>query len=455
MLLMGRRRTQPRTAAHRRAGTAGVALLCAGALAFTSAQATPTAADPSKEKRKVDAQVEQLRELLDDTNQDLAAAYIALEETKGKLPAARTALAHAVSETLAADRANSVAAQELQAARASEDKAQEQLDTTTSQVSASRTRVAQFAAQVYQEQGFGQLDMALSRTDPSSSPTGSRSSTPSWTCRARRWSAWPPSRPASPPWRTTCPPYEQTRRRRRSRPRPPSDARQDARDTAAQAKADPTSSRRARPHRPAPSQTSVAGQGPARHDAGRAGTPQESSHPTRRGGTQAAAARRVAEARKAAADRAKKATSPRMSPRSGGDEAPRRASGYLSAPSSGRISSEFGQRFHPIYKYWKLHAGRDYAAPCGSPIRAAASGTIIMAGDGGGYGNRVVIDHGIVSGEGLATTYNHMQSIRKRSGTISRGEVLGYIGTTGTSTGCHLHFETLQNGDFVDPRRWL
>jgi transcriptional regulator of met regulon len=79
MVLMGRRRTQRRTAAHRRAGTAGVALLCAGALAFTSAQATPTAADPSKEKRKVDAQVEQLRELLDDTNQDLAAAYIALE----------------------------------------------------------------------------------------------------------------------------------------------------------------------------------------------------------------------------------------------------------------------------------------------------------------------------------------------------------------------------------------
>ena len=456
MVLMGRRRTQPRTAAHRRAGTAGVALLCAGALAFTSAQATPTAADPSKEKRKVDAQVEQLRELLDDTNQDLAAAYIALEETKGKLPAARTALAHAVSETLAADRANSVAAQELQAARASEDKAQEQLDTTTSQVSASRTRVAQFAAQVYQEQGFGQLDMALSRTDPQQfadrialvdtvmdvqSETMERLATEqaSLTALEDHLSAL---RADSAEKKKQA---EAALRRA-----------QDARDTAAQAKADLDQLAASQ----AAQARSVADKLVA--DKARLATMQAEQERLKKVLTQraaearrAAAARRVAEARKAAADRAKKATSPRMSPRSGGDEAPRRASGYLSAPSSGRISSEFGQRFHPIYKYWKLHAGRDYAAPCGSPIRAAASGTIIMAGDGGGYGNRVVIDHGIVSGEGLATTYNHMQSIRKRSGTISRGEVLGYIGTTGTSTGCHLHFETLQNGDFVDPRRWL
>ena len=78
-----------------------------------------------------------------------------------------------------------------------------------------------------------------------------------------------------------------------------------------------------------------------------------------------------------------------------------------------------------------------------------------MAGSGGSYGNRVVIDHGLVSGEGLATTYNHLQSIRKWSGRVSRGQVIGYEGSSGRSTGCHLHFETLENGEFVDPRSWL
>ena len=88
-------------------------------------------------------------------------------------------------------------------------------------------------------------------------------------------------------------------------------------------------------------------------------------------------------------------------------------------------------------------------------MRAAASGTIILAGPAGGYGNRVVIDHGIVSGESLATTSNHLRSIRRWGGHVSRGQTIGYEGSTGTSTGCHLHFETLENGDFVDPRTWL
>ena len=112
-------------------------------------------------------------------------------------------------------------------------------------------------------------------------------------------------------------------------------------------------------------------------------------------------------------------------------------------------------RFHPIYQFWRLHSGRDYAAPCGSPVRAAASGTVILAGSAGGYGNRVVIDHGLVSGESLATTYNHLRSIRTWGGHVSRGETIGYEGSTGSSTGCHLHFETLENGEFVDPRKWL
>jgi murein DD-endopeptidase MepM/ murein hydrolase activator NlpD len=112
-------------------------------------------------------------------------------------------------------------------------------------------------------------------------------------------------------------------------------------------------------------------------------------------------------------------------------------------------------RFHPIKHIWKLHTGRDFGAPCGTPVHAAASGDIISAGWGGGYGNRIVIDHGLVKGVGLATTYNHLTSISRGGGHVSRGQLIGYSGTTGTSTGCHLHFEVLENGNFVNPRKWM
>jgi murein DD-endopeptidase MepM/ murein hydrolase activator NlpD len=112
-------------------------------------------------------------------------------------------------------------------------------------------------------------------------------------------------------------------------------------------------------------------------------------------------------------------------------------------------------RFHPIYQEWRLHAGRDYAVPCGTPVYAAASGTVIMASYTFGYGNRVVIDNGLHRGVGLATTYNHLSSFAVGGGSVSRGQLIGYSGNTGTSTGCHLHFETLENGGFADPRRWL
>src|SRR6476620_5404878 len=142
------------------------AIRCAVALATSSAAAVPAGSDPGKDKRRVDAQVGRLKDQLDETSSDLAAAYTALQSTQNKLPAARTVLEKAQNAAAAADRANSVAAQELEAAQASEKKAEDKLASTSKAVASSRTRVAQFAAQIYQEQGFGQLDMALSSTDP-------------------------------------------------------------------------------------------------------------------------------------------------------------------------------------------------------------------------------------------------------------------------------------------------
>lgn len=113
-------------------------------------------------------------------------------------------------------------------------------------------------------------------------------------------------------------------------------------------------------------------------------------------------------------------------------------------------------RLHPVLGIWLLHSGLDYGAPCGTPIRAAADGTVFGTLYDGSRGNYVVLDHGVQRGVNLTTAYLHLESFAVSSGqSVSRGQVIGYEGTTGTSTGCHLHFETRENGTPVNPRNWL
>lgn len=114
-----------------------------------------------------------------------------------------------------------------------------------------------------------------------------------------------------------------------------------------------------------------------------------------------------------------------------------------------RVASGFGYRIDPIYKDRRLHAGLDFTAPIGTPIYAAADGVIKDAGfNTGGYGNRVVVNHGF----GYETLYAHMVRIKARVGTrVKRGEVIGYVGSTGKSTGPHLHYEVHKNGTQLDP----
>lgn len=121
----------------------------------------------------------------------------------------------------------------------------------------------------------------------------------------------------------------------------------------------------------------------------------------------------------------------------------------ISNRSLNRVASGFGYRIDPIYKDRRLHAGLDFTAPIGTPIYAAADGVIKDAGfNTGGYGNRVVVNHGF----GYETLYAHMVRIKARVGTrVKRGEVIGYVGSTGKSTGPHLHYEVHKNGTQLDP----
>jgi murein DD-endopeptidase MepM/ murein hydrolase activator NlpD len=114
-----------------------------------------------------------------------------------------------------------------------------------------------------------------------------------------------------------------------------------------------------------------------------------------------------------------------------------------------RIASGFGYRIDPVYKTVKLHPGLDFTAPAGTPIYATADGVIELAGNrGDGYGNVVIINHGF----GYKTLYGHMYRIKARSGQrVVRGEVIGWVGSTGKSTGPHCHYEVIKNGNKIDP----
>ena len=126
-----------------------------------------------------------------------------------------------------------------------------------------------------------------------------------------------------------------------------------------------------------------------------------------------------------------------------------RQSGGVQQPVPGRITSNYGLRMHPILGYQRMHRGLDFRAGYGTPILAAIDGTVGRAGWAGGYGRQVRLNHA----NGLATSYSHMSRITVRPGArVRQGQVIGYVGSTGLSTGPHLHYEMYRNGRTINPR---
>ncbi|MFI2752980.1 peptidoglycan DD-metalloendopeptidase family protein [Cellulomonas sp. P22] len=120
------------------------------------------------------------------------------------------------------------------------------------------------------------------------------------------------------------------------------------------------------------------------------------------------------------------------------------------------VTSEYGMRLHPTLGYVRLHAGIDLRTYCGTPIYAARAGTVLWAKSRYGFGNQVMVDHGLVNGSSVMTSYNHMTSFVVRGGqSVGQGTLLGYSGNTGTSAACHLHFEVYVNGVTQNPRPLL
>lgn len=137
---------------------------------------------------------------------------------------------------------------------------------------------------------------------------------------------------------------------------------------------------------------------------------------------------------------------------SGGADVPTASSGELARPYSGPQTSGYGWREHPIYGDRRFHAGVDYGGPTGAKFWSAGAGVVVSAGWRSGYGNAIVIDHG----DGLATLYGHASALFVTAGQyVKRGQVIGAIGSTGYSTGPHLHFEVRRDGEPQDPNRYV
>jgi murein DD-endopeptidase MepM/ murein hydrolase activator NlpD len=406
----------------------------ASVLALSMTLVAPAAqAGPRDRKRSVDHSISQLRSDLEDTSADLTRAYLRLKAIQKQLPAARATLLAAQRDVADATAKDAEVGRQLAVSQANEQKALDQLAANATKSEKTTSTLGGIARQAYQTSGLGQLSVAL---DATSVQDLADRMVLADTAMRLQGDALAELQAIAAQTAATKARLVAVREQ-----------------TAALKKQAEASLARAQQAEKA------AAAAKARVDALLADQKKQVSHiesrkaaERRRLATLQAEQRKLQRQLAELARRARARAAAHHQTTSSGTS----TNGYLSRPvDGGWISSEFGNRYHPILHYWRLHAGMDFAVPCGTPVHAAAGGTVVSAGWAGGYGNRVVIDNGYQRGVGLSTTYNHLSQIVVHGGHVSRGQLIAYSGTTGESTGCHLHFETYENGVPKNPRRWL
>ncbi|MBK6871601.1 MAG: peptidoglycan DD-metalloendopeptidase family protein [Kineosporiaceae bacterium] len=416
-------------------------LTCAGMGPVGAAQAAshPLADDIDQRKKDVDSAIADLRESLEGANADFVEAAIALKRAEQNLVVARASLATAQGRLAQATAQDAHLAAQLEVARAEEGKAERDLQAQATAEDETRKALGDIARQAYVGSDINGLSILLQADSPEH--LSERLAYAGAALRAQNGAI---DRLA----------VQQAEMRARG-------SRLAAvRAQIAELKRQSTlvvAARRAAEQQAATAEAEVTTlvatqQGAVTTIQGKIAAEKKrlDELAAEQSKLRAILAERARKAREAARKRA------RQGGGGGGDSGGQRASnGFFGYPSSGRISSGFGMRYHPILHYSRMHTGTDFAAGCGTAVYAAADGEIISAGWAGGYGNRVIIDHGLVNGADLATTYNHLSRIVRGGGSVSRGQVIGYVGTTGLSTGCHLHFEALVDGNYANPMRWL
>ncbi|WP_436775439.1 peptidoglycan DD-metalloendopeptidase family protein [Yinghuangia sp. YIM S09857] len=420
----------------RRLGLLALIAATAAAIGWGTAHADD---DPRDDKKRVDAQVRDVRADLDGSASRLAAAEAAYAEANTRMPAAQAALAEARGRLDAARMKDADTRRRLQIAVEDEARAQEQLRDIESAMTEMRDELGRVARRAYQQGGLNQLSVIMKAETPAqllSRLEGFRS-----VLRADQGTLD----------RLTRVHHETDGRQKelaRARERVETE-----RDAAAERLAEVTA---------------------LETEAATASAAVERLVEQRRAALATAQSEKAADQQRYEALVVEQrrltelvnrfnAPSPQRGGSSGtggsgstGASGGRGQGGALSYPIDADVTSRFGMRFHPILEYVKLHSGTDFGAAEGTPVRAAREGTVIAAGYNAAYGYRVVVSHGQVGGVALTTTYNHLSRIDVGEGErLRRGGTVGLVGNTGYSTGAHLHFEVLVDGEFADPMAWL
>jgi len=413
----------------------GVVLAAVFALGLVPLRLVPqSSADTVGDKKKLDAGIARLRTELEGTSRDLAGAFVALQRTRALLPGARKALNAAAATQRSADRHNEEVATALAVAEANAAKAADALAKNARESQEAQDQLVNMVRDDYQRGEVSGLSIALEADSPEDFTDRMIMMDTVMRVRLATIRGLDTMRAQGNAVRAHLVAVHQQVRALKVQAEAALARARAARQSAAAAKTRLDLLYAAR--------TRYAATVAAKKAA-------EVANLKKMQAQSNALARVLAARAKAAREAAARAG---RQPRGGQP----RGDGFLSFPSGAYVSSEFGMRLHPILQFRRLHEGIDFAADCGSPVYAAAAGEVIMTTlSAGGYGGQVVIDHGFRGGVDLTTTYNHLSSVVVTGGLVRRGQLVAYAGNTGLSTGCHLHFETREDGIPVNPRLWL
>jgi murein DD-endopeptidase MepM/ murein hydrolase activator NlpD len=433
----------PRIIRHR-TGVRVVGLVVVVAAALSLGLAPVSSADTAGDKQKVDAKIASLSTAMEGTSGDLAKALLALQRTKAALPGALKALSAADVAQAVADSDNRTLATALAVAKANEAKATDDLRQNARASQSVRDQLGNLVRNDYQQGGVSGLSIALEATSPEDftdrlvmldTVLQVRRATLRGLDTVRAQGLAGQSHLLAVRRRVAALKIEAEASLARATT---------ARKTAATAK----------------NKLDLLYAAQAEYEATVAARKaSEITNLTKLQAESDSLMRQLAARAQAARDAAaRQAGGGALQAAPRGGQQLNNGGGFLSYPLIAPVSSEFGMRFDPVMRVWRLHAGIDFAANCGSGVYAAAAGDVIMTTPeslSGGYGNRLIIDHGLQNGVDLTTTYNHLTRFVVTSGHVARGQLVAISGTTGFSTGCHLHFETREDGTPVNPRLWL
>jgi murein DD-endopeptidase MepM/ murein hydrolase activator NlpD len=398
-----------------------------------------SSADTAGDKKKLDANIARLSTAIEGSSQELAKAEVGLQRIKAELPGAQQALTAAEAAQSVADRNNQMIGTALQVAQADVAKAVDALGQNARQSQAVQDQLGNLVRDEYQQGGLSVLSMVLEATSPAD--LADRLMMLDTVMRVRRETlrGLGAGQAQGEADRVHLVAVRQQVVVLKARAESALAQAMAARETAAAAK-----SKLDQLYADQSRYKATVATRKATETASLNKMQAESDSLARQLAARARAARE-------AAARGAQQPAPQSAPQS---PAQGIRSGFLSYPLIAPVSQEFRPQGDPL----GYHPGIDFAASCGSPVYAAADGDVIMTTPesmSGGYGNRLIIDHGLQRGVDLTTTYNHLTSFVVTSGHVARGQLVAYSGTTGFSTGCHLHFETRQDGTPVNPRLWL